>query len=183
MNKHLCLLALLALSACGTSPDPDYYTLTSVDGPRQMQTEPMTIKLRRPGLPATLDRPEMVSTSGNNVSYSDNHLWSEPLDRMIERVLADDLGKRLPNSAVITESGGMVVEPDAIIDLEIQKFGANENGRPELAAIVSVYQGEIARAPQRIVLQGEGGSMPASFSQLLGQLADRIAISLDQGHR
>lgn len=184
MNKISCLLVLLALSACGTSPDPDYFTLTSVGG-QTMQTAPVTVKLRRPGIGATIDRPEMVGIRGNSVVQDDLNLWSESLDRMIERVLAEDLSARLPSAAVITESGGMVVDPDYLVDMEIQQFGSDGQGRAVLAAVVSVHAGDVARAPQRIVLNGgpigSGGAMAAELSSLLGKLADKIAAGIPGG--
>ena len=47
-----------------------------------------------------------------------NDWWGEPLGAMLSRVLVEELGQRLPQSTVISETGAVSAPPDATIDTE-----------------------------------------------------------------
>jgi len=85
-------------------------------------------------MPQTLDRPQFVRRSGTNtVELAELDRWSEPLDGMIRRSLADDLAARLPKARVLTS-----VLPSVPIDhtlmLEIDRFEAASGGTVKLNA-------------------------------------------------
>lgn len=185
------LALCLGLAGCaGTSPEPTVYTLAPAAGAPAAgphgDAAPRTVELRRIGLAGYLDRPGIVRTeSGNRLSVSDGEQWGEPLDDMIGRVLAEDLGRRLPGSTVISEAGGISADADAILEVDIQRFDADPDGAVVVLAQVSARASR-ARAAQairtvRFAVRPAGtdaGALVAALSTGLGQLADTAAAML-----
>lgn len=175
-----CLMTLL--SACGTSPDPNYYTLSALDG-EKLHGKKILLKIQRPAVDVSIDRPQMVSQDSQfQVIYNNTALWSEPVDRMVERVLAQDLEKRIPGSVAVTESGAMQTEPNYLIDLDIRQFGINADGHAVLQAVILVHTPKENGAPHPVTLVGAkaspGSTEAQALSELLARLADQIAGKL-----
>ena len=60
MKKTIVALCLVfILTACGTSPEPDYFSLDAVPGAALPDTA-VIIKIERPVLAGYLDRPDFV---------------------------------------------------------------------------------------------------------------------------
>ena len=175
-----CLGVLL--SACAVSPDPNYYTLSALDG-KKLQGKKLLLKVLRPTLDVTIDRPQMVSQDSQfRITYDNTALWSEPVDKMVERVLAQDLEKELPGSVAVTESGAMQSEPNYIVDLDIRQFGINADGHAVLQAVVLVHTPKGSNTPQPVALIGTkaspGSTEAQALSELLARLADQIAAKM-----
>ncbi|HEU5048061.1 MAG TPA: PqiC family protein [Rickettsiales bacterium] len=185
--RALALCVLLLGTAC-KSREPDYYTLSSVPG-KPLPGQHLTLKLRRPAIDITLDRPQMVRMDSTyRIKYDNGAQWSEPLDRMLERVLAQDIEERLPGSVVVTESGQMVTEADGAIDLDVRQFGVGADGRAIVQAVSLVSRtGEKNGVPHSVMLTGGQGSTgkaaAQSLSELLGELSDKIAADVRKGKR
>jgi uncharacterized protein len=140
LTRALCCVAVLALGGCGSTAPSRFYTLSSVppESPpgnaASDREHPPTLLVGTIEMPQTLDRPQFVRRSGSNtVELAELDRWSEPLDGMIRRSLADDLAARLPKTRVLTS-----VLPSVPIDhtlmLEIDRFEADSSGTVKLNA-------------------------------------------------
>jgi uncharacterized lipoprotein YmbA len=140
LTRALCCVAVLALGACGSTAPSRFYTLSSMppESPpgnaASDREHPPTLLVGTIEMPQTLDRPQFVRRSGSStVELAELDRWSEPLDGMIRRSLADDLAARLPKARVLTS-----VLPSVPIDhtlmLEIDRFEANTSGTVKLNA-------------------------------------------------
>ncbi len=182
----LPLLGALALSACASSPT-SYYALAAVPGPAQAGAPP-TVAVRTPEIAGYLDRNSIVRAGQDyRLAVASTENWGEPLDGMIARVLSEDLQQRLPGTLVQPSSFGASA-PDAVVQLNVQRFDAGTDGGVTLLAQVSIGRGTnlsggAAQAVRLTAQAGSGstGSMVAAMSALLGQLADRIAAQLRGG--
>lgn len=181
MKKSLLLMGVIMLLAgcMPSSPDPNYYTLSAEDG-AQLHGRKFTIKVQRPTVDVTIDRPQMISMDSQyRITYDNTALWSEPVDKMVERVLAQDLEKRLPGSVAVTESGAMITNPDYVVDLDIRQFGIGADGHAVLQAVLLVHSQKSNGTPQPVMLTGgkasSGGTEAQALSELLARLADKIA--------
>ena len=187
--KHARLAVLLLLASCA-SPEPRYYTLAPVELPRAAMAAdaPRRIEILRPSLPAYLDRPEMSAGSGYAVTRDDAHVWAEPLDRMIGRTLALDLGHLLPDSAVATEDAGDGGDAYKIA-VEIQSFEPDGPEGSVLIAQVGITgpAGAAVAVGPAMTFHGQPGTpgpaMAASLSGLTGQIAQRLATLLPEAAR
>ena len=174
----LIIFCILILANCSSSPEPQYYTLSAIAGNSQTNCS-TNIKLRRPVIPQTLDRPEMVTQNGEfQIEENDYNLWPEPLDRMIERVLAEDLRLRLPHGIITTESSGANLKAAFTVDTDIQQFGNDADGKAILQAQSIVYKSDKAEKSSPVLLHGEAVTSPElmakNLSILLGNFADNI---------
>ena len=178
-------LALPALLASCASPETAYFALAVRSGP-VVRGGPKVVEIRRIGLPGYLDRPEIVRSNADyRLRIPSSERWGEPLGDMIGRVLAEDLNSRLPGSAVYTALGAISSVPDAVVEIDLQRFDAGAANEVVLLAQVAVAsESNRNRTPAqtiRLAAQAAGPSaadLVAAMSTVLGQLADRVAAML-----
>jgi uncharacterized lipoprotein YmbA len=178
----ISLGAAALLAACGSSPNPIFFTLSEVPGPT-LPGGPRTVQLRRIGLAGYLDRPAIVlSTQEYRVQLAGDDRWSEPLGGLIQRVLSQDLSQRLPACTVFVDGGAITTDPAAVVEVDLQRFDANSTGAVVLAAEIAVRPGDshIATAVRTLRLNvtpatSSTADFAAALSSALGQLADVVA--------
>lgn len=185
--RRLAAVALLAtLSACA-SPNPDLYTIAPVTGPTENQA-PNVVLLREVVLPRYLERLQIVRSSEDyRLSVSGNDWWGEPLSAMLSRVLAQELGQRLPRSLVYGSSSPLSLTPDATIDVGVQRLDEDASGSVVLQAQASIAF-KARRAPVTRSFRftatpngpGTAGEV-AAISAAVGRLADGLAAMLAAG--
>jgi uncharacterized lipoprotein YmbA len=172
---------------CGSSPEPVFYALAPSAGPREAVVS-RVVEVRRPALAGYLDRPDIVTrVAGYQLRLVSAERWGEPLADMIARVLAEDMAQRLPASTVFSEASSFSGDPDAMVELEVQRFDVGEDGALVLVAHVGVQpvrdHGAIAWKSFALKGRPAGGgtaSLVAAMSALLGQLADGILPLLQE---
>jgi uncharacterized lipoprotein YmbA len=183
--RALAFALATALAGCGSSPEPTFYALAPTPG--AAAGAPLrTVRLRHPGLPGYLDRPEIVRRESNyRLGMTASDRWGEPLDAMLARVLAEDLQDRLPGSVVYTEDGAITAEPDATVEVDVRRFDVGADGTANLRAEVAVARGDAHGPPAALAVAlaerptaPSTGALVEAMSGLLGQLADRIALTL-----
>ncbi len=185
LRRAIALAVVLALAACA-SPDTTYFTLGEVPGTPIASLSPAAphvVELRRPGLPGYLDRTDIVSRNVNDrLELAKFQSWAEPIGDMTGRVLAADLSQRLPGVSVFSEASAISADPDARIDLDLQRFGAGADGVVRLDAQIAVEPSRGHRvATRRVNIAVTPGApttsaLVAAMSAALGQLADQIAL-------
>jgi uncharacterized protein len=183
--RWAALLLVVALAACGSSPNTQFYTLVPVSSTTATRTvaEGPPLQVGRVELPSTLDRTALVIQGADaNVIVSDRDRWAGPLDTLVRQALSDDLRTRLGTAAVLAPGdpapGGKVRQ----LLVVIQRFGADSAGRVVLEADWTLASGNppkpLASHHERIEENAgstEGGPVAAAMSRALGRLADAIA--------
>ena len=174
---------VLSLVGCGAS-EPGYYTLTPWPG-TPVSGGPLTVELRTPGVAAYLDRDGIVRNDRDyRLEMADHATWASPLPDMIGRNLALDIGQRLPDSSVHTQTGAISTEALALVEIDISRFMEGMPGTAEIAATLSVYRPGSGPAGSRSLHfthdlpDGSVGALVAALSQLLGQVADAAVDAL-----
>lgn len=186
----LSFVAVLGAAACGSSPEPVYYSLSVA----QQETRPASagrswahlIKLRRPALPGYLDRAEIVTrVSGFRLRVASGESWSEPLGDMVGRVLADDLSRRLGDVVVFTEASPISSDPDAIVSVDIQRFDIGDDGAMTLRAEIAVERvaGHALVTARHVELHARPSAsstaaLAGAMSELLAGLAGEVSSYL-----
>lgn len=173
---------------CASSPEPQFYALYPSGG-SALKSQPLQVELRRPGLPGYLDRPQIVRRQEpGKLEFSSDARWGAPLQDMIGSVLAQNLTQRLPGTSVYTESGAISSAPDAVVELDLQRFELSASGSVELTAQVAVHWPKTAAASRldqyTLIRRSQGPSTPQLVTQmsgLLAELADAIAASIRAG--
>jgi len=137
-RRRLACLALPALAAGCTSPEPALYTINMKPG-AVLTGGPRIVQLRDIGLPGYLDRREIVRSSADyRLGVMANDWWGEPLAGMLSRVIILGLSQRLPNSSIYPEGGAISNDPNAVLGVNIQRLDLNASGSLELLAQAAV---------------------------------------------
>jgi hypothetical protein len=81
-----------------------------------------SVAVVRANVPELIDRPQLVlRTDGNQVTFSEQYRWAEPLRREIPRVIANDLGELLDSSriaALPSDAAGFDVDFKLALDFQ-----------------------------------------------------------------
>lgn len=187
LPRRAALGALAILAGC-RSPEPALYTIVAVPGaPRR--GGPSTVSLREVSLAQYLDRQSIVRAATDyRLDVSSNDWWGEPLASMLTRVLAENLGQRLPGSSVVQSGGAITVPAQATVEVNLQRMGLTAPDALTLVAQVAVNSREsrratAARAVTLTVPVNGAGTQPyvAAASVAVGRLADAIAALLTGG--
>jgi uncharacterized lipoprotein YmbA len=176
------LLLLAALPAACASPDPVLYVLAAVPGPKY-QGAPRNIEIRSVALPRYLGRSQIVrSSDGYRMDVLANEWWGEPLDAMMTRILAEELGQRLPGSIVFGDNGAITTPPDATVEVNVQRFDLDRDDAVLLTATVAT--GKASRGVSFTVRPAGGttGALVAAMSAATARLADTIAAMVTGGY-
>lgn len=129
MKKILVLCLGLMVSGCftGTTKESRFYALKSEQVVEiTYQTPPISIDVENVRIPASIDKPQIVTMNANDVEFTIHELdrWSEPLEFMIAGTLADDMALYLPKATV--KNGGDVFETFTYtVSVDVIKFIGN----------------------------------------------------------
>ena len=192
---------LIAVAGCGSS-EPSYYTLAAWPGPAGYGA-PAAVVVRNPTVAPFLDRDYIVrDDKAYKLKLADDAAWAEPIAHLIGRTLTQDLQQRLPGSTVTGEDTAVSVVPQALVELDVQRFSTDGQGRAVVDATLSVQRPGAASAGASLgafsgvsagAAPGAGGpagrllhlsmtpagpgtaDLVAALSQLLGQVADEAA--------
>ncbi|HEY3910279.1 MAG TPA: PqiC family protein [Stellaceae bacterium] len=184
---RLAALALAAGLAACSSPDPTLYTLAAAPG-AVYRGGPRVVLLQPVAIARYLERSQVVRSSEDyRLAVMENDWWGEPLGAMLNRVLVEELGQRLPGSTVIADNGAVSAEPDATVELNIQRLDEDAAGNVVLQAQAAVRFAGQSRPVLRsfrltVPPRGTGVSGEvAAISAAVGRLADGIAPMLSAG--
>ena len=182
-RRMLLPTAALLVASCA-SPNPSLYTLEMLPGPVRRPAV-RVIELRSIGLARYLERSQIVRSSENfRLEVLSNEWWGEPLDAMIGRTLERALTQRLPGSTVYLENGAISAEPDARVQVNIERFDQDASGTVRLIAQYAVVRRTSETRGVTLQVPTHGATtadLVAAMSEAIGQLADRIAAMLAVG--
>lgn len=173
----------MLLAGC-SSPEPVLYTIATAPGPVQAGG-PKIVLVQQVAVAHFLERSQIVRSSENyRLDVMSNDWWGEPLAPMLNRVLVEELGQRLPQSTIIADNGAVSARPDATVEVNIQRLDEDAAGNLVLQAQAAVRatgqsQPELRNfrfsvAPPAPGVSGE----VAAISTAVGRLADGIAAML-----
>ena len=184
----------LFLAACSSSPDPVLYTLAPANG-QVVAAGPSVVLIERVEIPRYLDRSQIVKSSENyRLDVKSNDWWGEPVAPMLRRILRQELSQRLPQSAILSESGAVSASPTVTIDIDLQRLDEDASGNLILQAQASLsfkgrkepvlksfqYSVPVAAAAPASATPGASTSGPEvqAISIAVGKLADGLAAAL-----
>jgi len=132
-------------------------------------------------VPAVVDRPEIVvSTGPNQVRLDEFNRWAAPLQNNIARVVAENLVALLGTPRV-TLSQSLSADADYRAAIEVQSFESAPGEAAMLDAVWTVRRAkdgksQTGRTTVREVTQGKGyDALAAAHSRALARLSQNIA--------
>lgn len=186
------LLLAFVLSGClgkgGTSTR--YYLVDPLPFPAaEPVAQPLAVEIMDLHIPQYLERFQIATRTGNNgIVYSEYHQWGESLRKNLLRTMARNLSGLLATTDVSTPLNRSLAPPDFRIQIHIDQFEQDVDGRVRLKAhwqILEVRANQAAPATHALELEsadtidkGDFGPMVAAMTDLYGRLAERIATGI-----
>ncbi|MGA2080012.1 MAG: PqiC family protein [Holophaga sp.] len=185
-----CLI--LALAVClgclkpGSSPPVVFHTLAPIQAPAPpAPRSTLAVEVMPVRLPEVLLRPQMVVARGSALELSETQRWGNPLDRDMQRVLAQNLALLLGSDAVVPSPYGERVAAAFRVDVDVQRWDARDGGELVLEAVwmVSPAAGGKALLVRHTSLRepvpgADADALAAAHSRVLGALSREIAEGL-----
>ncbi|MGE0226017.1 MAG: membrane integrity-associated transporter subunit PqiC, partial [Acetobacteraceae bacterium] len=181
----MTVLLVAMLAACSGSPNPVLYTIEPIAGTPH-RGGPRVVLLQQVGVPRLLERSQIVRSSESyRLDVLANDWWGEPLGAMLDRILAEELGQRLPGSVVLNESSAISASPDAILEVAIQRLDQDHAGSNVILQAQTRLEtrrrgGSVLRSiriVEPVTSPGTAGQVQAT-SVAIGHLADELAKML-----
>ncbi|MBK7685649.1 MAG: membrane integrity-associated transporter subunit PqiC [Rhodocyclaceae bacterium] len=192
LSRSLLALALLALTACSSTPTTHFYVLSGmshVQSASPQNAKQVSVVIREVRLPQYLERPQIITRGGDNrIQLADDAQWAGNLQQDMTRVLTENLGQLLNSELVFSAPHNGPIKPDFRVDVEILRFEQGVDGRVTLSARWWLIRGgdnALVEAPS-ITLNGSAigersrDALVASMSKLYGELAQLIAHSINK---
>jgi uncharacterized lipoprotein YmbA len=143
----LTTLGLTALVAgCGSTPPSHFYTLRGTATPATVSSS-LSVVVGPVSVPATVDRPQIVLTTGaNQVALDEFHRWASPLANNISRVVAENLVALLGTPRVTLSPQTLGADADFRVVIEVQRFDSTLGEAALLDAVWTVRRGRDGKA-------------------------------------
>lgn len=160
LRTVLIIALLLVLAACATPVKTRYYTLSAGSSPpaaAEVSGVPgYRVAIGPVTVPDALDRQQIVlRVAPNRYAILDAERWTEPLKSEIPRVLAEEVGKRLPAARVAAQLqyGGQGADYRVLIDVLRFESVPGESITLEAAWSVQNRAGERLREAHSIFVE------------------------------
>lgn len=182
-------LCLLLAGCAGHSPQARFYQLSALaDGPAGATELPpgSTIVVGPVRLPDALDRPQIVSRSGDNeLLLAEYHRWAGSLREEATRVVGENLARLLPNSRVET----FPWRRGSLVNYQVEITFTRLDGVLGQAAALDCQWSVVSPQGNRLLLTRntslrepvagtDHAALVAAQSRLLGRLSGEMAGAL-----
>jgi uncharacterized protein len=192
-RRHIAVaLSALLLAGClgkgGTSTR--YYLVDPVQPENAAPaTTPLAVEIMDLEIPQYLERFQIATRTGSNgIVYAEYHQWGENLRKNLLRTLARNLALLLGSSDVSTPLNRSLATPDYRVQMHVDQFEQDVDGRVRLKARWQVLDARAKRAvPTSHVTELESGEaygakdfeqVVAAMTGLYGTLATQVAASI-----
>lgn len=195
MNMHRELLRILAvaalslLTACGSSPPVNYYSLETLETYYSRDSgNSMLIGVGPLRTPDYLSRSRIVTRDDDgSVFIDDFNRWVEPVDDAVYRIVSLNLDALLEDAVVIGYPYTYVADIDYQVLGRIDRFGANHDGRVELRVqwAVTTPNGEVLVSPKRATYEARANpgrdypSIARAMSEALQAFSRDVADEIE----
>ncbi len=189
LSRLCCLLPILLLAACAAVPETRFFALANLSPATATGSDPasrLSVAVGPVDLPRYLDRPHIVSRSGDNrLRVDEFNRWGGSLEEEVGRVLGEYLGHRLGSQRVYSYPSRIAAETDYRIALDIRAFDGVLGGEVRLDvawSLIADRSGEVLHVHHsvyRAAAAGEGyEGYVAAMSRALGDLGRELADAL-----
>jgi uncharacterized protein len=184
-------LACLSAACSIIAPQPDrsqFFVLTPVPRERGHASSDLTLGIGPVLLPNYLTRSQIARRSGENqLVFSADRVWAEPLEQGFRRVLTEDLAQMLGTVEIVQYPWSTGLRVEYQIPIAIGRFEADEPGTVSLEARWAIrHPGQkdvLFSRESRIVEKARDAStasVVAAMSEAVASLGSEIATALER---
>jgi uncharacterized lipoprotein YmbA len=168
------------LGACHSAPTRIHGLDPAMPAARMEIYQAPALRVDTLGVPASWDRMEILSLAAGKLQINDFDHWSAPLPQIARQTLSDDLDRRLPSGSVIYPR---LPKPETAlgVDVDILEFTVAASQASMQAGWLIVPAAGSQGAKRSVaslhasMTSTDPEAVARAWSELLGQLADRIA--------
>jgi len=184
-------LVALGASGCFRSKETRFYILTPLPAAERpedgVSSRGPIVGLRPVGLPDQLDRPQIVTRSGDNtLQVAEFDYWAASLRDNFSRVLAEDLGIVASGARVVLFPSSSEAGVDSEVLVEVVRFEGTLGGSSSLVADWTIRRAErggkgaltTGRSTHTEPTGGSYSEMAGAGSRLIAALSRDIATAL-----
>ncbi len=185
----VCTAAVLA-AGCGTSPPSRFYTLSATAAPAA-STSSLLVAVGPVTVPAVVDRPELVITTGtNSVKLDEFNRWASPLQDNVSRAVAENLVALLGTPRVILFPQPLATNPDYRVAIEIRTFDSAPGTAATIDAVWTIRRAKdgktyTGRTSAREPVSDAGyETLAAAHSRAIARMSKDIAdatLAMERG--
>ncbi len=180
-----CLVALVAAAGCANQQPTRFYLLAPLPAAPAASAAGPAVGLRPVQLPAELDRPQIVTRTGEStVELAEFDRWASPLAENFTQVLAQDLAALIPAERVAVFPWDRNTSVDYEVTVDVIRADGSLGGTCRLVAYWAIAR----RGARDVVARGTfsqtepaGASYPtlvSATSRLVAALGREIAEAL-----
>ncbi|MBC2711812.1 MAG: membrane integrity-associated transporter subunit PqiC [Desulfosarcina sp.] len=182
---------IAAFSGCRSmTPPVTYYTLSSIPGQMaESETDAsgvITIGIRPVELPGYINRTQMVTRSGpHQLEISSLHRWADYPDRMVQKVLGENLQALMPHARVVNATWPVGLKPDVTVSFQFLELIGISDKKMLLNAVWTVAHGDslsVVQSHRTILSEPMPSSgfddLAAAHSRVLEALCRAVAETL-----
>ncbi len=183
MKSLLCLMALVWLSGCASTPAPRYHSLlaTGAKPARETGLPPMPIDLPPVGVPAAVDQPQwVVRLPDDTLRILEQEQWVSPLRAELRAALFERLAQRFAAVDARTVPSAQAVR----VKVDVQRFESIAGKEVWLDSVWSA-QADVGKAQALVCHSSVHESAPGDLTALAAahrravvRLADQIGAQL-----
>lgn len=185
-----CVWMALFSGCRSIAPPVNYYTLSSISSQASdtnaSGTDTPSIGIGSVELPGTINQLEMVRQTGpHRLEFSTVHRWADYPDRLVPRVLQQNLSVLLPDARVYSAPWPMGFKPDVMVSFQFLDLIATANQKMKLTAEWTIIRGDdpsTVRSHRRTYWEPIPGSgfddLAIAHSQMLETFCREVAGTL-----
>jgi uncharacterized lipoprotein YmbA len=145
-----------------------------------------SVGLRTVEIPGYANRLQMVRRSGSNrLKISDVHRWADHPDRMVQRVIGENLQVLMGDASVYSAPWPAGLKPERVVDISILEMIATDDRKMTLTAVWTIGDGrepeavDSRRSTQTLDVTGSDfAQLAAAHDRALALLSQAVADSL-----
>ncbi len=154
MKRRAVLAGGLALVGCAASVEPRFHSLAPslTSAPAAV---PLSVGIEPVDVAAVLARRELVlRPTPTEVTLTGDDLWAEPVDSMLQRVLAEDIARALGIAQVVRLPTRVPSTPDRLVEVQMLELEGRDGTTAAVTAVWRIFAGR----PPRVIRDGRTAS-------------------------
>jgi len=193
----ICVALLFMMLGCASTPPASFYVLNALPGLQQNgQVAPKAVGDLYVGvgpvkIPSYLDRVQIVTRSSETtLQISEFHRWSEPVDKSLERIIAENLTSLLASDNVFLYPWPGVRRVDYQVMVEVKRFEGKPGEKVRLDAswmLLSDGGKQVRLCRNSYISEPVDGAsyedLVSSLSRAAAQLSREIGVAIAEEAR
>lgn len=173
------LSAAICLSACGSSPPVNYYTLEALEsGYDKVSADAARLGIGPFRMPDYLTRTKIVTRGENaRVQVDDFNRWIEPVGEAFHTIVAANVDAMTSDVVAVAFPYRFLDSSELRVVGRIERFDADRRGQVELVVQwgITTHDADFVVPPQRRIYRAQAGD-PRDYNAIAGAMSEALQL-------